>query len=696
MTPGAMTFGRTSPTSLRVWERRLEPAADGSLTVPLRFRVVPGSWPDIELAGPDGTRADVAAVMYELRVLCDPGARGTLDIRVGRFDIGLVGRTLTTDLGVVEVPGSGPIEIGVFFDGDAAAVVVDGGEPLGLLALEDSSTTAVAPVTPNIAGFRTATRPPANGRVAIGGATEVLEAKIYGLREAETSLYRNAARASGAPGRPFWSEAGYIVSDASVAVVGGGPPALVPDCRTIVSPVRVIEEFVWRDTAYGDMTRVVDRSEMWRSVVEPGRFPTFTSSFRSIDAAFELALETFQRNSSDEFSLPGETGLWSAGYFQGPGLGFGSWKRDTSHIALRAGNLIDPQVARASLAHVGHAGFDNGSDGASLPAVAIWDHFLATGDESLIHDTWRWLAASASLLDERFDEGRGLVLAAQSTSNDLFDEPEAGGYALSTEIYSMETYRVLAAMGSLPAIGDPRAQRWSERATTMRRAILAQYWNSERGYFTSGPIGSESHKRGLWETSGSEAAVWGFLGAEAESCTESVLAGMRHVAMSQYGVVLFPYKDADNHFCHSVWYCWQAGFARAAARVGDASLVHQLIGQQARTAVLYKTFYEVTDARTGESWRWPGQLWHAAGFVSLVLFGLFGIRYDQDGMTFSPAVSPEFDGARIYGLRYRAAVLDIEIRGHGSRCETTFDGDRVEQVSTDCTGRHSVVLTMTM
>ncbi len=63
-------------------------------------------------------------------------------------------------------------------------------------------------------------------------------------------------------------------------------------------------------------------------------------------------------------------------------------------------------------------------------------------------------------------------------------------------------------------------------------------------------------------------------------------------------------------------------------------------------------------------------------------------------MTFTPAVAPEFDGARLHRLRYRAAELDIEIRGHGSLCELTLDGRSVHRIAPDTTGRHSVVLTM--
>ncbi|MDQ7993858.1 MAG: hypothetical protein AAGC63_16470, partial [Propionicimonas sp.] len=200
--------------------------------------------------------------------------------------------------------------------------------------------------------------------------------------------------------------------------------------------------------------------------------------------------------------------------------------------------------------------------------------------------------------------------------------------------------------------------------------------------------------KGYWETSGVEAALWGFLGSAVEPRIPGMLRRLREVAMSDYGVVLFPYKEADNHFCNAVWYGWQAGIARAAARAGDAALIHELIGQQVRTVVRAKTFYEVTDARSGESWRWPGQLWHAAGFVSLVLYGLLGLQYDSAGMSFTPAVAREFDGARLGGLAYRRASLDVEVQGHGSRCRVLLDGRPVPRIPAETAGRHTVVLEM--
>ena len=675
--------------TLRVWERRVA-VAGGLAEVPLRFRVVPRIWPEIALVAADGTSGDVTAPAHELRLRCEPGERGSVRLDVAGISLSLIGRSLEACGRRIEIPGSGQVSLVLHLQDGRAALTVDGLDPVLLVAFRHTGQVPVVAVTTNVADFSVGSRAPSTGQIWLDGDAVLYEATVYGLREPITRLYRTAL-ARTAPGPTLYSSSAFTVH-AHQVTEGGDLPALVPDRATIVSPIRVVEEFAWRETPYGDMTRVVGRGELWRSRVEPGRFPSLRSAFATVDASFQLAMETFQRNSSAEFALPGQAGLWSAGYFQGSGLGFGSWRRDTAHVALRCGSLLDPRVARASLAHVADEGFDNGSDGDSLPAVAVWDHVLATGDETLVHQTWPQLARTAVALDTRFDEHRGLVLAPQATSNDCFDEPEAGGFALSTEIYSMQSYAALARMARLPGIDDPRAGGWQARALTMRRAIIEQFWSPEHGFFTSGPRGSEAYARGYWETSGAEAALWGFLGTDVEPRIPGVLRRLRAAAMSDYGVVLFPYKEADNHFCGSVWYGWQAGIARAAARVGDAALVRQLIAQQVRTVVRNKTFYEVTDAATGESWRWPGQLWHAAGFVSLVLYGLLGIAYDSAGMVFTPAVSPEFDGARLSGLTYRRASLDVEVRGHGSRCRVLLDGRLVTRIPADTAGPHTVVL----
>ena len=81
----------------------------------------------------------------------------------------------------------------------------------------------------------------------------------------------------------------------------------------------------------------------------------------------------------------------------------------------------------------------------------------------------------------------------------------------------------------------------------------------------------------------------------------------------------FRTEERKNHFCHASWGVWNAGIAAAANENDSGDLVWKLLMQQTRNAVMHKTFYEVVDVETGEAWRWPGQLWHAAGIYLLYL-----------------------------------------------------------------------------
>lgn len=311
-----------------------------------------------------------------------------------------------------------------------------------------------------------------------------------------------------------------------------------------------------------------------------------------------------------------------------------------------------------------------------------------------MYEAWPRLLSNIAQADERFVPEYGLVRATQSTSNDAFEEPENGGFCLSTEIYFMKAYDNMAKIGSLLRYNSKEVSYWRSRAKNMRNTIKQMYWNDFFGYYTAGPKGSESYKNGYWETSGAEAAVWEKFGIADASQRRSMLKKMRSVAMTDYGIQLFPYKKKDNHFCGSIWLVWEAGFAAAASAEGDSDLIHQLMGQQVRTAIMNKTFYEVIDADTGKSWRWPGQLWHAAGFISLLFFGLFGISYTEEGLRFSPAVSRELANSHLTDFKYRHASLDIEIDGYGTRGRTLLDGEPCEIIPRDIEGKHKITLKM--
>ena len=151
-----------------------------------------------------------------------------------------------------------------------------------------------------------------------------------------------------------------------------------------------------------------------------------------------------------------------AGLFQCKGEGFGVWLRDSVHIAMRGGNLIDPETAGRSLLYAVKKGFDNGSDGPAMGAVGLWDYYLATGDRSALEEGYETLLETMTEIENRYNEEKGLVRAEQSTSNDAFPEPENAGYSLGSECYYMKAYDSMAKIEKLLHGENEKSKKWSK------------------------------------------------------------------------------------------------------------------------------------------------------------------------------------------------------------------------------------------
>lgn len=537
-------------------------------------------------------------------------------------------------------------------------------------------------------------------KIAVSGEARLVRCAVYGLRSATpTAEESRLAKEAAQDNRVFYQSDAFTVFGSRVEDTVYGPPAAsVPDRGTIVSPTRAIEGFelsldLHRPPLQG---RVIDHQTIWHPNPGIARFPQLETNWPTVDAAYRVALDVLHRCSTDEFiNDPNDLGKWQAGFFMGKTFGFGIWMRDSTHIALRAGNLIDPKIARNTLVHITHTGIDNGCDGVLMPIVGLWDYYLVTGDTSAIRETWSKLKELIAKIDAQFDSDRGLVKAAHSTSNDAFAEPESGGFALGTEAYFMLAYQAMAELGAVMNENDDAIAAWCARGELIRETIRKQYWKESAGFFTTGPVGSDGHANDNWESAGQELAIWPRFGIATSAQRRRALDRLPDVAMNTFGVDVFPYRLETDHFRGAGWVVWTAGMAAAANREGRLDLLEHLIGQQVRNTVMNKTFYEVIDMESGRAWRWPGQVWQAAGFLSYFYFGVLGMEYTQEGLTLNAAVPESLEGMRIANFQYRGATHDIEVTGWGTRGEVYLDGEKVEILPANLTGHHTVELRAT-
>ena len=250
-----------------------------------------------------------------------------------------------------------------------------------------------------------------------------------------------------------------------------------------------------------------------------------------------------------------------------------------------------------------------------------------------------------------------------------------------------------------------RTDKWTadlslKKYPTLKSAsdILSATWNLAMTVFdrcTNGGYALPGQEHQIWETSGEEAALWDkFHIATPEQKREILNSGI-HTAMTPYGIRLFPHRKEHNHFVGPVWPVWESGFASAAAESQNKELLLTMIAQQMRTAVLHKNFHEVLEADTGKSWRWPGQLWHACGFAAQILYGVFGISYDEQGMRFNPCVPEIFKEIEIQNLNYQSAKLTVKISGTGTVECVILDDEKVDFIPYSLTGNHIVHIKLT-
>lgn len=687
----------TALARYRIFHRRFAPLKE-RFDCPLIFRSAPGTWPEIHLLPAEGTSGDITADAFEVKALLRLSPKGEAKVRLGGFEMNVTAETISCGGHCIEPMMDETGRLTLHFVANRDFLQVMGRSQVLLVSAGGRSPAQqeqVRPVTENIAHFQVPERliPKLELRTT-GGEMQAEDLEVFGLRvpwwgrEAGSILEQ-------APdmGALLYQSTHYrVYAHAVEDQICGPPAAFAPDGVTVLSPQRVCEEFQWRDNDFGDMVRAVRQGEVWRPSFEAERYPILHSGAASVDAAHNIALDTFALNTDGRYSLPGQQGMWGSGFFQGEGQGFGVWLRDSAHVAMRCGSLIDPVVARRTLLYTLNDGFDNGHDGPAVAITGIWDYYLATGDTTVLFEAWPYLIEKARQMDALYRKEQGLVHVPTATSNDCFEEPDNGGYSLGGESYYMLAYEGMAKMAALTRLAPEAAEQWCQRAATMRRVIQTRYWNPSVGYFTSGPQSTPAYEQGLWETSGVESAVWSRFAIASPNQIQMVMRRLREVALGEYGIQLYPHVEKSNHFTGSVWGVWQAGFADAAATCGDTALLEQLIFGQVRCALLNKTFYEVIDAQSGLAWRWPGQLWHAAGFLSLLYYGVLGIRYDETGMRFSAAIPEVLEGLRLEGLRYRGARLDIQTVGAGTGHALLLNGQPADRIPPDLEGRHTVQL----
>lgn len=341
---------------------------------------------------------------------------------------------------------------------------------------------------------------------------------------------------------------------------------------------------------------------------------------------------------------------------------------------------------------------------------AAWQVYLASGNQWWLEEAYPVVKATLEHYESVvFNPQSGLAggMAPGVVPGDLPPYPTwmtgadiAASASLGTNAMVYRAYSVAALMAEQLGLKDS-PERWRTRAAKLRENINTALWIPNMGvygqclYSQPYPLVStlqDNLAQGL-------AMVYGIATPEMR---RSVL---ERTAVTPLGVsALYP-QLADSaaippsySLVPAVWGYW----AVASSQAADVDMLYCSLYALVRSAAMNLGNFPAYTIDPGDV---PASLTRkrhdplsAAAAVAAVYQGLLGMRMTTDSITFRPLVAPTPDNRRsVSGLRWRDALLDIDVKGSGSMI-ISFKVDSVDQaahgVSATLRGRHHIEIVM--
>ena len=473
------------------------------------------------------------------------------------------------------------------------------------------------------------------------------------------------------------------------------------------------------------------------------RFPGQSSLEATIGAAHQLAIQNLltlntirdpkqNHNRSGFFRDPPGTFIRAGGDYQTP------WTRDSSINSWNAASLLSPEVALNTLWAVVErrngkliVQQDNQWWDQVIWITAIWNHYLVTGDKSILAPAYETAVQTlAERRSKNFNAKFGLF-AGPSFFNDgisgyppPLSEPGGGGpsfvldhpgtdkiMALSTNCVYVAAYRGAANLAR--ELGRPaaEAENLDAQAITLAEAINRHLWipeSSTYGYFLHGAGPDEGNLEKYQEGTGWAFAI--LFGVADAAKARALVAGVHRDPKGIPSIwPNFPGFSDEHPGRHNnvIWPLVNGLWANAAATTGATEVMAEEIVGVANLALAGNDFREIYNARTGAvDGGWQGghwdsarhQTWSATSFLRALYNGVFGLQLEREGLRFAPHLPAPWSGISLTDLAYRTGTLDLTLTGAGSRMmRMTLDGNPVAGGfirAADLAGHHRIEMTL--
>ncbi|WBA40822.1 MGH1-like glycoside hydrolase domain-containing protein [Hymenobacter canadensis] len=441
----------------------------------------------------------------------------------------------------------------------------------------------------------------------------------------------------------------------------------------------------------------------WNASLDVSAFPQLTSDFPLLDALYNMALEEARRAVEPDGTF--RTGQEWAGV----------WTRDISYSIILSQALLQPEVAKTSLLRKvtpeGRIIQDTGTGGAYpvstdriIWATAAWEIYLTTGDEEWLRQVYPIIRRTIEDDEQVAYDAQTHLVRGESSFLD-WREQTYPKWMQPADIYQSENLGTNAAhyQGNIvlglmaEKLGETAVARDAQtRAARIKQGINQHLWLDDRGYygqFRYGRVHQQVSPKA--EALGEALAV--LFGVAEGSRPQTVVA---HTPVMDYGVpCIYPQiSGIPPYHNNAVWPFVQSYWGLAAAKVGNETAFLESLMAVARPAALFLTNKENFVASNGDfagtQINSSNMLWSLSGALGLVYKGLFGMDFQADQLTFRPFVPQALAGTRrLTNLRYRGAVLDIEMTGFGQGYHRiTLDGQPLPDgtIPATLTGAHTI------
>lgn len=431
--------------------------------------------------------------------------------------------------------------------------------------------------------------------------------------------------------------------------------------------------------------------------------PILSAPNKILTEAWQLALRNLLEISTVD--CPPETynrtGLWEAspGLMIRAGGGYPTpWTRDAAVNTMNAACFLEPEAAKNTLWAVcervdGKLCFqmDNQSWDKVVWTLGAWNYYLATGDILFLKEAYETVKNSISMLEKtQYNEAFGLFTGGSFFNDGITGYPKklhqkgnessfvgdhpavASVMTLSTNCLYYRAYQILAKM--VRKLQDADAlkleQYYLEKAENIKTAVNRWLWMEEKNTYAylvypNGEVDGSQEGCGL-----SFALLF-------EVCDRKKAEYiLQNVQVSGCGLVSVwpPFEEISSlekplRHNNLIWPFVNGFFADAAAKYGRADLLETELRNIAEMAVESRGFYEIYNPQTGKpdgGWQCGGhwdsvsdQTWSATGFIRMVVYGLFGVDLQEDGIVFRPCVPDCMRPMRLDGLRIRGVEMDL-------------------------------------